>query len=86
MAPRTCGSWLLRTREGSGLGPVPQHPPGLSPMAAPPRPVPPPPAPRRPPPEAPLGDVLQQIMAITDQSLDEAQARCGAVREPAEAG
>ena len=23
-----------------------------------------------------LGDLLQQIMAITDQSLDEAQARC----------
>lgn len=50
-------------------------------MAAPLRPVPPQPAPRRPPPTAPLGhdtsDVLQQIMAITDQSLDEAQARCG---------
>ncbi|XP_040597968.1 pre-B-cell leukemia transcription factor 4 isoform X3 [Mesocricetus auratus] len=48
-------------------------------MAAPQRPVPPPPAPRRPAPAAPLGrdtsDVLQQIMAITDQSLDEAQAR-----------
>ncbi|XP_032774948.1 pre-B-cell leukemia transcription factor 4 [Rattus rattus] len=48
-------------------------------MAAPLRPVPPQPAPRRPPPTAPLGhdtsDVLQQIMAITDQSLDEAQAR-----------
>ncbi|XP_037067776.1 pre-B-cell leukemia transcription factor 4 isoform X1 [Peromyscus leucopus] len=49
------------------------------PMAAPPRPVPPQPAPRRRAPAAPLGrdtsDVLQQIMAITDQSLDEAQAR-----------
>ncbi|EDL90627.1 endothelial differentiation, lysophosphatidic acid G-protein-coupled receptor 4 (predicted), isoform CRA_d [Rattus norvegicus] len=48
-------------------------------MAAPLRPVPPQPAPRRSPPTAPLGhdtsDVLQQIMAITDQSLDEAQAR-----------
>ncbi|XP_060237887.1 pre-B-cell leukemia transcription factor 4 isoform X3 [Meriones unguiculatus] len=48
-------------------------------MASPPRPVPPQPAPRRPPPAAPVGqdtsDVLQQIMAITDQSLDEAQAR-----------
>ncbi|XP_021026756.1 pre-B-cell leukemia transcription factor 4 [Mus caroli] len=48
-------------------------------MAAPLRPVPPQPAPRRLPPTAPLGhdtsDVLQQIMAITDQSLDEAQAR-----------
>ncbi|XP_055474880.1 pre-B-cell leukemia transcription factor 4 isoform X2 [Psammomys obesus] len=48
-------------------------------MASPLRPVPPQPAPRRPPPAAPVGqdtsDVLQQIMAITDQSLDEAQAR-----------
>ena len=48
-------------------------------MAAPLRPVPPQPAPRRLPTTAPLGhdtsDVLQQIMAITDQSLDEAQAR-----------
>lgn len=48
-------------------------------MAAPLRPVPPQPAPRRLPSTAPLGhdtsDVLQQIMAITDQSLDEAQAR-----------
>ncbi|XP_020766172.2 pre-B-cell leukemia transcription factor 4 isoform X2 [Odocoileus virginianus] len=45
----------------------------------PPRPAPPPPAPRRsptgPPPGSSTGDVLQQIMAITDQSLDEAQAR-----------
>ncbi|XDA76198.1 hypothetical protein R6Z07F_006342 [Ovis aries] len=45
----------------------------------PPRPAPPPPAPRRsppgPPPGSNTGDVLQQIMAITDQSLDEAQAR-----------
>lgn len=61
-------------------------------MAAPLRPVPPQPAPRRLPTTAPLGhdtsDVLQQIMAITDQSLDEAQARCGsrAGREGAEAG
>ncbi|XP_036022818.1 pre-B-cell leukemia transcription factor 4 isoform X4 [Onychomys torridus] len=51
-------------------------------MAAPLRPVPPQSAPRRRAPAAPLGrdtsDVLQQIMAITDQSLDEAQARCGA--------
>ncbi|XP_035307065.1 pre-B-cell leukemia transcription factor 4 isoform X9 [Cricetulus griseus] len=51
-------------------------------MAAPLRPAPQQPAPRRPAPAAPLGrdtsDVLQQIMAITDQSLDEAQARCGA--------
>ncbi|XP_051025880.1 pre-B-cell leukemia transcription factor 4 [Acomys russatus] len=48
-------------------------------MASPLSPVPPQPAPRRLPPAAPLGhdtsDVLQQIMAITDQSLDEAQAR-----------
>ncbi|XP_007635695.2 pre-B-cell leukemia transcription factor 4 isoform X3 [Cricetulus griseus] len=48
-------------------------------MAAPLRPAPQQPAPRRPAPAAPLGrdtsDVLQQIMAITDQSLDEAQAR-----------
>uniref|UniRef100_A0A8C6QXX1 Pre B cell leukemia homeobox 4 n=1 Tax=Nannospalax galili TaxID=1026970 RepID=A0A8C6QXX1_NANGA len=48
-------------------------------MAAPLRPAPPPPVPHRPPPAAPLSldtsDVLQQIMAITDQSLDEAQAR-----------
>ncbi|XP_057609087.1 pre-B-cell leukemia transcription factor 4 [Chionomys nivalis] len=48
-------------------------------MAASLRPVPPQSAPRRPAPAAPLGrdtsDVLQQIMAITDQSLDEAQAR-----------
>ncbi|EAW84834.1 pre-B-cell leukemia transcription factor 4, isoform CRA_a [Homo sapiens] len=40
-------------------------------MAAPPRPAPSPPAPRR----LDTSDVLQQIMAITDQSLDEAQAR-----------
>uniref|UniRef100_A0A8C5URP7 PBX homeobox 4 n=1 Tax=Microcebus murinus TaxID=30608 RepID=A0A8C5URP7_MICMU len=40
-------------------------------MDAPPRPAPPPPAPRGP----ATSDVLQQIMAITDQSLDEAQAR-----------
>uniref|UniRef100_A0A452QA51 PBX homeobox 4 n=1 Tax=Ursus americanus TaxID=9643 RepID=A0A452QA51_URSAM len=43
------------------------------------RPAPPPPAPRRPPPGPPpapdTGEVLQQIMAITDQSLEEAQAR-----------
>nr|XP_054321070.1 pre-B-cell leukemia transcription factor 4 isoform X1 [Pongo pygmaeus] len=43
-------------------------------MAAPPRPAPSPPAPRRQ--RRPdTSDVLQQIMAITDQSLDEAQAR-----------
>ncbi|KAG3279854.1 PBX homeobox 4 [Ictidomys tridecemlineatus] len=44
-----------------------------------PSPAQPPPAPRHPPPGPPPGpdtsDVLQQIMAITDQSLDEAQAR-----------
>nr|KAF6401973.1 PBX homeobox 4 [Rousettus aegyptiacus] len=48
-------------------------------MDAQPRPAPPPPSPRSPPPGGPLGpdtgDVLQQIMAITDQSLEEAQAR-----------
>lgn len=48
-------------------------------MDDPPRPALPPPAPRLPPPRPPLGpdtgDVLQQIMAITDQSLEEAQAR-----------
>ncbi|XP_019497357.1 PREDICTED: pre-B-cell leukemia transcription factor 4 isoform X2 [Hipposideros armiger] len=48
-------------------------------MDDPPRPALPPPAPRHPPPRPPLGpdtgDVLQQIMAITDQSLEEAQAR-----------
>lgn len=61
-------------------------------MAASLRPVPPQSAPRRPAPAAPLGrdtsDVLQQIMAITDQSLDEAQARYGvqAGSERAEAG
>ncbi|KAM8925301.1 pre-B-cell leukemia transcription factor 4 isoform 1-T1 [Lycaon pictus] len=51
-------------------------------MESPPRPqrpAPPPPAPRRPPPGPPpgpdTGEVLQQIMAITDQSLEEAQAR-----------
>nr|XP_039322132.1 pre-B-cell leukemia transcription factor 4 [Saimiri boliviensis boliviensis] len=43
-------------------------------MAAPPRPAPSPPAPRRPP-RPDTSDVLQQIMSITDQSLDEAQAR-----------
>lgn len=50
-------------------------------MAASLRPVPPQSAPR-------TSDVLQQIMAITDQSLDEAQARYGvqARRERAEAG
>uniref|UniRef100_A0A8C3WAM1 PBX homeobox 4 n=1 Tax=Catagonus wagneri TaxID=51154 RepID=A0A8C3WAM1_9CETA len=44
-----------------------------------PSPPQPPSAPRRPPPSPPpdsdTADVLQQIMAITDQSLDEAQAR-----------
>ncbi|CAH6779695.1 Pbx4 [Phodopus roborovskii] len=54
-------------------------------MAAPLRPVPPQPAPRRPASAAPLGrdtsDVLQQIMAITDQSLDEAQARFMSIRQ-----
>ncbi|XP_047388108.1 pre-B-cell leukemia transcription factor 4 isoform X4 [Sciurus carolinensis] len=52
------------------------------PMDAPlrsPRPAQPPPVPRHPPPGPPPGpdtsDVLQQIMTITDQSLDEAQAR-----------
>ncbi|XP_075405529.1 pre-B-cell leukemia transcription factor 4 isoform X2 [Tenrec ecaudatus] len=49
-------------------------------MDAPPRPALLPPAAARPPPPGPqpgpaTGDVLQQIMAITDQSLDEAQAR-----------
>nr|XP_010970608.1 PREDICTED: pre-B-cell leukemia transcription factor 4 [Camelus bactrianus] len=48
-------------------------------MEDPQRPAPPPPAPRRPPPgpspDSHTSDVLQQIMAITDQSLDEAQAR-----------
>ncbi|XP_035949871.1 pre-B-cell leukemia transcription factor 4 isoform X1 [Halichoerus grypus] len=48
-------------------------------MDSPQRPAPPPPAPRRPPPGPPpgpdTGEVLQQIMAITDQSLEEAQAR-----------
>ncbi|XP_023390335.1 pre-B-cell leukemia transcription factor 4 [Pteropus vampyrus] len=48
-------------------------------MDAQPRPAPPPPSPRSPPPGGPpgpdTGDVLQQIMAITDQSLEEAQAR-----------
>ncbi|XP_030896338.1 pre-B-cell leukemia transcription factor 4 [Leptonychotes weddellii] len=49
-------------------------------MDSPQRPAPPPPAPRRPPlgppPGPDTGEVLQQIMAITDQSLEEAQARC----------
>ncbi|KAF6306850.1 PBX homeobox 4 [Rhinolophus ferrumequinum] len=48
-------------------------------MDAPPRPALPSPAPSLPPPGPPpghdTGDVLQQIMAITDQSLEEAQAR-----------
>lgn len=76
-----CGGWLLRTRENSGQD-LSLRAARPMPMAAPPRPVPPQPAPRRRAPAAPLGrdtsDVLQQIMAITDQSLDEAQARCGA--------
>ncbi|XP_042834641.1 pre-B-cell leukemia transcription factor 4 isoform X4 [Panthera tigris] len=46
---------------------------------SPQRPAPPLPALRRPPPGPPpgpdTGEVLQQIMAITDQSLEEAQAR-----------
>lgn len=54
--------------------------PAPQPMDAPPRPALPPPAPSLPPPGPPpgrdTGDVLQQIMAITDQSLEEAQARC----------
>uniref|UniRef100_A0A8C9E560 PBC domain-containing protein n=1 Tax=Phocoena sinus TaxID=42100 RepID=A0A8C9E560_PHOSS len=44
----------------------------------PPRPAPPSPAPRRAPgtlPRPDTGGVLQQIMAITDRSLEEARAR-----------
>ncbi|XP_071583121.1 pre-B-cell leukemia transcription factor 4-like [Heliangelus exortis] len=69
--------------------PLPPPPPPPPPPPLPPPPPPPPPAtepvvasgaagtaPPVPPPPAPdTGDVLQQIMAITDQSLDEAQAR-----------
>ncbi|XP_016131455.1 pre-B-cell leukemia transcription factor 1-like [Sinocyclocheilus grahami] len=31
-----------------------------------------------------IGDILQQIMAITDESLDEAQARCWPEEAPAQ--
>ncbi|XP_020939081.1 pre-B-cell leukemia transcription factor 4 isoform X3 [Sus scrofa] len=78
-----CSSWLGRPRELSnlggywlGAGPAPQL---MDAQQHPSHPPPPPSAPRRPPPSPPpdsdTADVLQQIMAITDQSLDEAQAR-----------
>ncbi|KAJ8384639.1 hypothetical protein AAFF_G00199710 [Aldrovandia affinis] len=34
-------------------------------------------------PQQDIGDILQQIMAITDESLDEAQARCWPEEAPA---
>ncbi|XP_072561316.1 pre-B-cell leukemia transcription factor 4 [Paramormyrops kingsleyae] len=34
-------------------------------------------------PQQDIGDILQQIMAITDESLDEAQARCWPAEAPA---
>ncbi|KAK4805928.1 hypothetical protein QYF61_021492 [Mycteria americana] len=66
-------SRLLAAAHGAGVtlpGGIPPPPPPAAgdPAAAPP-PGPPPPA------HHDTGDVLQQIMAITDQSLDEAQAR-----------
>lgn len=37
-------------------------------------------------PQQDIGDILQQIMAITDESLDEAQARCWPEESPAHWG
>ncbi|KAM7371784.1 hypothetical protein PAMP_008994 [Pampus punctatissimus] len=37
-------------------------------------------------PQQDIGDILQQIMAITDESLDEAQARCWPEDSPAHWG
>ncbi|XP_069653608.1 pre-B-cell leukemia transcription factor 4 isoform X1 [Haliaeetus albicilla] len=67
-------SRLLAAAHGGGVtlpGGIPPPPPSAAgdPAAAPPPGPPPPPA------HHDTGDVLQQIMAITDQSLDEAQAR-----------
>ncbi|KAM6188681.1 pre-B-cell leukemia transcription factor 4 isoform 1-T1 [Sarcoramphus papa] len=67
-------SRLLAAAHGAGVslpGGIPPPPPPAAgdPAAAPPPGPPPPPA------HHDTGDVLQQIMAITDQSLDEAQAR-----------
>ncbi|KAM9610952.1 pre-B-cell leukemia transcription factor 4 isoform X1 [Harpia harpyja] len=69
-------SRLLAAAHGGGVtlpGGIPPPPPSAAgdPAAAPPPGQPPPP----PPAHHDTGDVLQQIMAITDQSLDEAQAR-----------
>ncbi|XP_049665619.1 pre-B-cell leukemia transcription factor 4 isoform X1 [Accipiter gentilis] len=69
-------SRLLAAAHGGGVtlpGGIPPPPPSAAgdPAAAPPPGPPPPP----PPAHHDTGDVLQQIMAITDQSLDEAQAR-----------
>ncbi|XP_051827403.1 pre-B-cell leukemia transcription factor 4 [Antechinus flavipes] len=64
----------------SGIPPLPLPPPDAeelepaAPHRLPPPPGAPPPAPG-PGPHQDTGDILQQIMAITDQSLDEAQAR-----------
>uniref|UniRef100_A0A8C2SQQ5 PBX homeobox 4 n=2 Tax=Coturnix japonica TaxID=93934 RepID=A0A8C2SQQ5_COTJA len=71
MAPHGTGVTL---QGGGGLPPVvaPNPPPTATPSdpSSVVTPGPPPPAPAH-----DTGDVLQQIMAITDQSLDEAQAR-----------
>ncbi|XP_073174363.1 pre-B-cell leukemia transcription factor 4 isoform X1 [Lepidochelys kempii] len=73
-------SRLLAAAHGAGVshpGGIPPPPSAGDPAAA----APPPPPPHRlqpgppPPGHQDTGDILQQIMAITDQSLDEAQAR-----------
>ncbi|XP_043859051.1 pre-B-cell leukemia transcription factor 4 isoform X2 [Dromiciops gliroides] len=64
----------------SGIPPLPLPPPDAEELeSAAPHHLPPPPGPQPPAagpgPHQDTGDILQQIMAITDQSLDEAQAR-----------
>ncbi|KAM6330519.1 pre-B-cell leukemia transcription factor 4 isoform 2-T2 [Alca torda] len=66
---------LAAAAHGAGVtlpGGIPPPPP---PAAGDPAAAPPPGPPAAPPAHHDTGDVLQQIMAITDQSLDEAQAR-----------
>lgn len=58
-------------------GSLPPPPPPAAATTGEPPPSGPPSGPPAGPPQHDTGDVLQQIMAITDQSLDEAQARYG---------
>ncbi|XP_032939721.1 pre-B-cell leukemia transcription factor 4-like isoform X2 [Catharus ustulatus] len=65
-----------RLMPGVGLpGSLPPAPPPAAATSGDPPPSGPPSGPPAGPPQHDTGDVLQQIMAITDQSLDEAQAR-----------